>query len=154
MSSCALVLSQVPVLPTLRFTHQIGLLWNHLPRVKKLLGGWPKIWLLFICLPIATLLSSNLSVSCQFRQLLSLFNVQEYSFHQFQGLRHPGEQSISIIHSTRKSAIQLVFRLIGWFWLFQGWKASKFGKLSVLKIGLLWSRLLWVKMPICRGLAF
>ena len=30
---------------------------------------------------------SNLPVSCQFREFLSLFNVQEHSFHHFQGLR-------------------------------------------------------------------
>ena len=52
---------------------------------QKLLGGWPKIGLLFIRLPAAALFSSNLPVSCQFREFLSLFNVQEHSFHQFQG---------------------------------------------------------------------
>ena len=41
------------VLPTPRFTCRIGLLSNRLPLVKKLLGRWPKIRLLFICLPLA-----------------------------------------------------------------------------------------------------
>ena len=76
-----------PVLPTLQFTRRIGLFWNPLPQVKKLLGGWPKIGLLSILLPAAALFSSNLSVSCQFREFLSPFNVQEHSIHQFQGLR-------------------------------------------------------------------
>ena len=71
--------------------------WNRLPRVKKLLGRWLKIGLLFICLPTTALFSSNLPVSCQFREFLSIFNVQEHSFHQFLGLRHPAEQSISMI---------------------------------------------------------
>ena len=61
-------ISPCPVLPTPRFTRPIGLLWNPLPRVKKLLGGWPKIGLLFIRLPAAALFSSNLPVSCQFRE--------------------------------------------------------------------------------------
>ena len=74
--------------------------------------------------------SSYLPVSCQFREFLSLFNVQEHSFHQFQGLRHPREQSISINHFTGKS--NCFFRPIGWFWLFYGWKAPNFGKLGVL----------------------
>ena len=93
------------VLPTPRFTRPIGLLWNPLLRIKKLLGGWPKIGLLFIRLPAAALFSSNLPVSCQFREFLSLFNAQDHSFHQFQGLRRPKEQSILIIHFSRKSTI-------------------------------------------------
>ena len=127
--SCELCCLQLcTVLPTPRFTRPIGLLWNPLPRVKKLLGGWPKIGLLFIRLPAAALFSSNLPVSCQFREFLSLFNVQEHSFHQFQGLRRPREQSILIIHFMRKLRIYLLFRPTGWFWLFYGWKAPKFGK--------------------------
>ena len=55
--------------------------------------------------PRAALFSSNLSVSCQFREFLSLFNAKEHSFHQFQGLRRPKEQSISIIHFSQKSTI-------------------------------------------------
>ena len=42
--------------------------WATLKLPKKLLGGWPKIGLLFILLPAAALFSSNLSVSCQFRE--------------------------------------------------------------------------------------
>ena len=46
---------------------------------------------------------------CQFpvnsESFLGLFNVQDHFFHQFQGLRRPGEQSISIIHFTQKSTI-------------------------------------------------
>ena len=72
---------------------------------QKLLGRWPKNWATFIHLPTAVLFSSNMPVSCQFREFLSLFNVQEHSFRQFQGLRHLGEQSILIFHLTRKSAI-------------------------------------------------
>ena len=36
----------------------------------------------------------KLAVFCQFREFLGLFIDQEHSFHQFQGLRRPGEQSI------------------------------------------------------------
>ena len=61
------------LLPTLRFPCPIGLLWNPLPRVKKLLGGWPKIGLLFIWLPVAALFSSNIPISCQFREILQPF---------------------------------------------------------------------------------
>ena len=43
--------------------------------VKKLLGRWSKIWLLFVRLPAAALFSSYLPVSCQFREFLSLLNV-------------------------------------------------------------------------------
>ena len=137
---CGLTLTHT-VLPTPRFTRPIGLLWNPLPRVKKLLGGWPKIGLLFIRLPAAALFSSNLPVSCQFREFLSLFNVQEHSFHQFQGLRRPREQSILIIHFMRKLRIYLRFRPIGWFWLFYGWKAPKFGKLGVWLLDKNWATL-------------
>ena len=61
---------------------------------------WHKIELLFIHLPAGAIFSSNLPVSCQFRAFLSLSNVQEHFFHQFQGLKRPGEQSILIIHFT------------------------------------------------------
>ena len=37
-----------------------------------------------------------LPVSCQFREFLSLFNVQEHYFHQFQGLRRPAWRAINI----------------------------------------------------------
>ena len=70
-------------------------------RSKKLLGGWPKIGLLFIHLPAVTLFSSNLPGLCRFGEFLNLLNVQEHSFHQFKRLRCPGEQSISIIHFTQ-----------------------------------------------------
>ena len=136
------------MLPTPWFTRPIGLLWNRLLQVKKLLGGWHKIGLLFIRLPAAALFSSNLPISCQFREFLSLINVQEHSFHQFQGLRRPREQSILIIHFMRKLTIYLLFRPIGWFWLFYGWKHPNMGNWAydyLIKIGLLWSRLPRIK---------
>ena len=51
----------------------------------------------------------------------------------------------------------MFFCPIGWFWLFYGWKAPKFGKLGVrllalMEIGLHWSLLLQAKEPICYGL--
>ena len=135
---------------------RIGLVWNCLPRVKILLGGWPKNGQFFICLPPAALFSSNLPVSFQFRGVLSLFNVQEHSFHQFQGLKHPGEQSILIIHFTHKVNNLNVFFHPIWFWLFYSWKVPEFGKSGaydyLIKIGLLWSRLPPAKKSICRGL--
>ena len=129
------------VLSTPRFTHWIVLLWNRLPRIKRLLGGWPIIGLLFICLPTVALFSSNLPVSCQFREFLSLINIRKHSFHQFQGLRRPGQQSTSIIHFTRKSTIYMFFRPIGWFWLFYGWKTPKFGRLGVWLLAKNWATL-------------
>ena len=88
------------MLLTPQFTRQNGLPWNCLPRMKKLLGGSPKIGLLFICLLLAAFFSSHLLVSCQFRKILSLFNVQEHSFHQFQGLRCPLAQPPSYQQET------------------------------------------------------
>ena len=103
---CSTMLHDYTVFPTPWFTGGIGLLWSRLQQVKKLLGGWPKIGLLFICPPAAALFSSNLPVSCQFRGFLSLsVSMQEHSFHQFQGLRCPGEQSILIIHFMQNSTI-------------------------------------------------
>ena len=64
-----------------------------------------KIGILLICLPVAALVSSNLPVTCPFKESFSLFSVQEHSFHQFQVLRHLEEKSISIIHFTRKSTV-------------------------------------------------
>ena len=90
---------------------------------------------------MAALFSSNVPISCQFREFLSLINAQEHSFHQFQGLRRPREQSILIIHFMRKLRIYLLFRPIGWFWLFYGWKAPKFGKLGVWLLDRNWATL-------------
>ena len=103
-------------------------------------GGLKLGYFSFVC-PRQLFFPSNLPVSCQFREFLSLFNVQEHSFHQFQGLRRPKEQSISIIHFSRKSTIYLFFRPIGWFWLFYGWKAPKFGKLGVWLLDKNWATL-------------
>ena len=75
----------VAVLLTPRFTRRIGLLRKCLPQVKMLLGRWPKIGQLLMCLPAAALFSLHLSFFCQFREFLSLFIVQEHSFHQFHG---------------------------------------------------------------------
>ena len=145
------------MLPTPQFTRPIGLLWNPLPRVKKLLGGWPKIGLLFIRLPAAALFSSNLPISCQFGELLSLFNVQEHSFHQFQRLRRPKvkEQSISIIHFSRSQQSNCFSAQLGEFGYFTAEKHPNLGNWaydSLIKIGLLWSHLPRVKKPIYRGL--
>ena len=110
------------------------------------MDGWPKIGLLFICLPAAALFSSNLPVSCQFREFLSLFNFEEHSFHQFQRLRRPGEQSILTIHFTRKSTIvNIIVFLLNWVILIILWLLStqilETGHNDYLiTIGLLWSR--------------
>ena len=71
---------------------------------KKLLGRWPKIGQLFNRLLAAALFSSNLPVSYQLREFLSIFSVQEHVCHQFQGLRHPAEQSIRL--STSRGSQQ------------------------------------------------
>ena len=110
-------------------------------RSKNCWAGDLKMGLLFVRLPAAALFSSNVPISCQFREFLSLINVQEHSFHQFQGLWRPREQSILIIHFMRKLKIYLLFRPIGWFWLFYGWKAPKFGKLGVWLLDKHWATL-------------
>ena len=142
------------VLPTPRFIRPIGLLWNPMPRVKKLLGGWPKIGLLFIRLPAAALFSSNLAVSCQFREFLSLFNAQEHSFHQFQGLRRKSNQYR--LSTSRGSQQSNCFSAhLGDFGYFTAEKHPNLGNWAydyLIKIGLLWSHLPRVKKPIYRGL--
>ena len=75
---------------------------------QKLFGGWPKIGLLFICLPTAALFSSNLPVSCQIRDFCRLSNGQEHSIHEFQGLRLLGEQSASIIQPFHSKVNNLI----------------------------------------------
>ena len=127
------------VLPTPQFTRPIGLLWNRLPRVKKLLSGWPKIGLLFICLPAAALFFFKCANFLSIQRVFEPYNIQEHSFHQFQGLRRPKEQSILIIHFMRKLTIYLLFRPIGWFWLFYDLKAPKYGKLGVWLLDKNWA---------------
>ena len=147
-----------PVLPTLQFTHRIELLWNRLPRVKKLLGGWPKIGLLLSICPRHSSFSSNLPDSCQFREFLSLFNVQEHFFHQFQGLRCPGLESNQHQLSTSRGSQQFNYfsAQSGDFDYSMAAKHPNLGNWAydyLIKIGLLWSRLLpQAKKPICRRL--
>ena len=47
---------------------QIGLLWNCQLWGKKLLGGWPYIGLLFICLPAAAFFFKVTALFCQLRK--------------------------------------------------------------------------------------
>ena len=99
-------------------------------RVKNLLGGWPKIGLLFIRRPKAALFSSNLPVSCQFREFLNLYNVQEHSFHQFQELR-----AISINHPLHAKVNNLIVFPPNWV------KAPKFEKLGISLLDKNWATL-------------
>ena len=92
--------------PMLQFTRQIGLLWNRLPQVKKLWAGGLNLGYFSSVCPWQLFFPSNLPVSCQFREFLSRFNVQEhFFFHKFLGLRCLGKQLILIIHFTWKSTI-------------------------------------------------
>ena len=93
------------VLPSPQFTRRIGLLWNRLKRVKKLLGGWPKIGLLFIRLPTAALFFQICQFPVNSESLWTFSMSKNILFHQFQGLRHPGEQSTLIIHFMPKLTI-------------------------------------------------
>ena len=109
---------------------------------QKTVGGWPKIGLLFIRLPAAALFSSNVPISCQFREFLSLINVQEHSFHQFQGLRCPREQSILIIYFTRNKQCNWFSTQLGDYGYFTAEKHPNLGNWAydyLIKIGLLWS---------------
>ena len=84
------------VLPTPRFTRPIGLLWNPLPRVKKLLGGWPKIGLLFICLPAAALFSSNLPV-LKLSNTLTVWDLNESSTQHNDGKWWMARKTVLIV---------------------------------------------------------
>ena len=97
------------LMPMPWLTRWIELLWNHLPLVKKLFGGWPKIGLLFICLPAAALFSSKFASFLSIQRVFELFNGQGHSFHKFLGLKHPGEQSTSIIHLHAEAKNRVVF---------------------------------------------
>ena len=138
--------NQWAMLPTSWFTRRIGLLWNGLLRVKKLMGGWPKIGLLFIRLPTAAPFSSI----CQF--LVNLESPRIF-FSSISGIKTSWRVINIEIHFTRKSTIWLFFRPIGWFWLFYDWKAPKFGKLGKELLDQNWATLKSLaagkKKPIC-----
>ena len=143
-------------LPTAWFTRPTGLLWNRLPRVKKLLGGWPKIGLFFILLPAAALFSSNLPVSCQFNEFLSLFNVRELFFSSISGIK-TSWRAINIDYPLHVEVNNLIVFPPNWVILIilllkstHIWEIEHINYL--IKLGLLWSRLPWAKKPICRGL--
>ena len=141
------------VLPSPWFTRQIGLLWNCLPQVKKLLGGWPKIGLHFIRLPAAALFSSNLPVFCQFREFLSLFQCPRTFFSSISGIKTSWRtinidcllhvEVNNLIVSPPNWVIKIILQLKSTQNL-ENWAYN-----YMIKIGLLWSRLPWAKKPIC-----
>ena len=143
-----------PVLPTLRFTHQIGLLWNCLPWVNKLLGRWPKNGLLFIRLPGAAPFSSKSPIPCRFREFLNLDNVQEHSFFSsISGIK----MSWRLSTSCESQQFNCFSTQLGDFDYFpaekhQNWENWVYDYL--IEIGLLWSHLLRAKKPIYHGLVF
>ena len=134
------------VLLTLQFTCPIGLFWNHLlPGVKNCWAGALN-WLLFIfCLPTATFFPFKFaSLSIQ-RVFLSLFEVQQHSFHQFQVLGCHGKLSILIIHFMRKSTIYCFSTELGGFDYFTFENHQNLGNWTYKLLGknwLLWSHLL------------
>ena len=102
--------------------------------------GATKIGLLFIHLSAEALFSSNLPVSSQFREFLSLFNVQEHSFHQFQGYK-TSWRAINIdfpLHAEVNNLI--VFAQLGDFDYFSAEKHPNWGNWAynfLVKLGLL-----------------
>ena len=91
--------------------------------------------------PAAALFSSNVPISCQFREFLSLINVQEHSFHQFQGLRRPREQSILIIHFMRKLRSTCFSAQLGDFGYFTAEKHPNLGNWGVWFLDKNWATL-------------
>ena len=91
------------VLPTLRFTHQIGLLWNRLSSVGQVTLNWT-IFHLYDC---SSFFLEILQVSCQFRKFLNLFNSQEHFFFpSISGIRTSWRAiniDISTSHGKQKS---------------------------------------------------
>ena len=105
------------MLPNPRFRHPIGLLLTSAP--------WPaKPYLYFAtfdflaakCLEIGRL-CEKLSVSCQFRGILNLFNINEQIYHQLIGLRRHTEPSKVIILNFRSWIIYRFSAQLGDFWL-------------------------------------
>ena len=123
---------------------------------KKLLGDWPRIGLPFILLPMATLFLQILSISCQFREFLSPFDVQEHSIHQFQGLRVLKTlwRGINIDYLLHAAINSLIVFPLNWV-ILTAEKRPNLGNwlyIFFIKIGLLWSPVPQVKKPICHGL--
>ena len=77
-----------------------------MPWAKKLLGRWPKIGLFIICLPLAALFSSNLSVFCQFTDFLDLFSIfKNILFINFRDLdiQKSSQYRLSTSHKSQQS---------------------------------------------------
>ena len=89
----------LPVLPNPRFRRPIGLLLTSAPRLPKPYRYFATFVLLLTHLPRNVLgigrLCEKLSISCQFRGILNIFNVNEQINHKLIGLRRHIEPSKS-----------------------------------------------------------
>ena len=114
------------VLPNPQFRRPIGLLLTFSPRPAK---PYRYFWATFDflatkCLEIGHL-CEKLSISCQFRLILILFNVNEQIYHQLIGLRCYTEPSKVIILNFRSWIIYRFSTQLGDFWLIWHIKTPK-----------------------------
>ena len=131
------------LLPTPWFTRRIGLLWNRAlkspvvgktkkKKKKKPFGGWPKIRLLFICLPVA----GHFFLICQFpfnSERFWAFSVSKnILFINFRDHIKTSWRWINTDYPLYVEVNNCFFHPVGWFWLFYDhWKAPKFRKLGL-----------------------
>ena len=111
-----------PVLPNPRLRCPIGLLLTSTPRPVKPYRYFATFGLLLISWPRNVLkspgrLCEKLSISCQFRGILNLFNVNEQIYRQLIGLRRHTEPSKVIILNFRSWIIYRFSAQLGDFWL-------------------------------------
>ena len=66
---------------------RIGLLWNRLLRVIKLLGGWPKIGLLFIHLPFGSSFFFKFANFLSIQRIFGLFQCLRKLYSSISGIK-------------------------------------------------------------------
>ena len=111
------------VLPTLWFTCQIGLLWNCLLRVIKLLGGWPKLGLLFICLPRALLFFFKFASFLSIQRAFEPFQCSRTFFSSISGIE-TSWRAISIDYQLQVEVNSLIVFPPNWVILIILWLKS------------------------------
>ena len=143
------------MLPSPQFTRQIGLLWNHLPWVKKMLDGWPNIGILSSVCPrqLFFLQICLFPVNSESFWVISIS--KNILFINFRDLRRHGGwwRAIDIDYPLRTEVKNLIFfrPIFMIFDLFYGWKAPKLGKLGIWLLKLFAAgkkaNLLWFGAP-------
>ena len=134
------------VLPTPRLPAQLGYFDVLCCRSKNCWAGGLKLGYFSFTCSRQLFISSNLPVSCQFRES---WDFQEHSFHQFQS----NQYRLSTSRGSQQSNCSST--QLGDFGYFTAEKHPNLGNWAydyLIKIGLLWSHFPWVKKPIYRGL--